>query len=366
MPIKVRCPDPSCDRVHLVKSKYAGMRGRCPNCGGWMMIPSRQDASAGAGGSRPRGASGAGLAESAPWAPVGVEGSGLRPDKRADASGSRKKVRQLLVSEEDEDADAEGPAPLPYFNSSAMALLLLAVLALGAVAGVVAPFVEQPSLNLTGDLARSHIADEKLGIREEGRPYLLGLPATASGLAFLAFFLSLVRRRFGVVSLVPAYLGLLVAWCMLVVAGYIFRDHLDRKVPRLEKEAETWKAQQAAKAAIIRAACLAWGGPQCIGDESCVALQVADCCVALQVAQTQIVLPEEPSAPLVNWGQSLFLGAGCSAAGFLLLSLALLFMHQNLGARLLFFLLASLLLAAAGCILFAGELGINFTPPFPV
>src|SRR5215470_13678699 len=39
MPIEVHCPNPICARVHIVKSRYAGMRGKCPACGSWMYVP---------------------------------------------------------------------------------------------------------------------------------------------------------------------------------------------------------------------------------------------------------------------------------------------------------------------------------------
>src|SRR5579859_2511923 len=39
MPIEVHCPNPQCAKVHLVKDKYAGMRGKCPACTSWMYIP---------------------------------------------------------------------------------------------------------------------------------------------------------------------------------------------------------------------------------------------------------------------------------------------------------------------------------------
>jgi hypothetical protein len=39
MPVEVHCPNPQCAKVHLVKSKYAGMRGKCPACGSWMLVP---------------------------------------------------------------------------------------------------------------------------------------------------------------------------------------------------------------------------------------------------------------------------------------------------------------------------------------
>ncbi len=39
MPIEVHCPNPACARMHWVKDKYAGRRGRCPACQSWMYVP---------------------------------------------------------------------------------------------------------------------------------------------------------------------------------------------------------------------------------------------------------------------------------------------------------------------------------------
>lgn len=39
MPIEVHCPNPACAKVHQVKNKYAGTRGKCPLCQSWMYVP---------------------------------------------------------------------------------------------------------------------------------------------------------------------------------------------------------------------------------------------------------------------------------------------------------------------------------------
>ena len=39
MPIEVHCPNPGCARVHRVKDRYAGQRGKCPLCAHWMYVP---------------------------------------------------------------------------------------------------------------------------------------------------------------------------------------------------------------------------------------------------------------------------------------------------------------------------------------
>lgn len=42
--IPTHCPNPACARVHRVKSRYAGMRGRCPACASWMYVPNTPEA----------------------------------------------------------------------------------------------------------------------------------------------------------------------------------------------------------------------------------------------------------------------------------------------------------------------------------
>src|SRR5437763_1435906 len=39
MAIAVHCPNPGCAKIHQVKDKYAGTRGKCPLCGSWMYVP---------------------------------------------------------------------------------------------------------------------------------------------------------------------------------------------------------------------------------------------------------------------------------------------------------------------------------------
>jgi len=42
LPILVPCPNPVCGKVHRIKPRYAGMRGRCPACSAWMYVPRYQ------------------------------------------------------------------------------------------------------------------------------------------------------------------------------------------------------------------------------------------------------------------------------------------------------------------------------------
>ena len=74
MPIEVHCPNPDCSRVHLVKNKYAGMRGKCPACGSWMFVPSSGQMPSAVGLPRP-------TLEDAAW-----KQEALAPAARAEAS----------------------------------------------------------------------------------------------------------------------------------------------------------------------------------------------------------------------------------------------------------------------------------------
>jgi hypothetical protein len=171
------------------------------------------------------------------------------------------------------------------------------------------PFVEQPALHLTGNLQTSMLSACRLGVRSEALPWVVGVPATAAALTFLAFLLGLARRKFDFLPLCPTYLALFVGWGLLVLAGFIFRDHL-ALVSLLQQQA---------------AALTAPGG----------------------------------GVLTVSWGQSLFVGLGGALGGFLLPGLALLRMHRSLAARVLVALLVVVLLSGAGAVLFAGELGLD-------
>src|SRR5262249_19590288 len=39
--IKVRCPNPACHKFYSVQGRYAGKRGKCPDCGAAIFVPNR-------------------------------------------------------------------------------------------------------------------------------------------------------------------------------------------------------------------------------------------------------------------------------------------------------------------------------------
>jgi hypothetical protein len=272
MPIKVRCPNPSCDRIHLVKNKYAGLRGRCPACGNWLLVPRLT------------------FSTSSPLPPA------LPRELKAEVS------KPTIAPSPSAPQQTKRP-----FSKGALVLLLLAALSAGSMALV--PFVDQPALHLTGDLHTSVLSEYHLGVRPEALPWVIGVPATAAALTLLAFLLGLARRKFDFLPLCPTYLALFLGWGLLVLAGFIFRDHLTL-VSLLQ--------QQASELHGIRIGALS-----------------------------------------VSWGESLFIGLGGAIGGFLLPGLALVRMHRSLPARVLVALLVVVLLSGAGAVLFAGELGLE-------
>jgi hypothetical protein len=128
----------------------------------------------------------------------------------------------------------------------------------------------------------------------------------------MGLLLGLARRRVDLVSLCPAYLGLLLAWFLVVLTGFIFRDHLTL-VSLLKEQALAILAQDSSR----------------IGGLT------------------------------VSWGQSLYVGLAGAFGGFVLTVPALARMHRTSLGRVMFGLLVVVLLSGAGLVLFAGELGLD-------
>jgi hypothetical protein len=263
MPIAVRCANPTCDKVHHIKDKYAGMRGRCPACANWMIVPRPGPAPA------PR-------VEPAP---------STAPEKLSAAPGR-------------------------HFSTWALALLFLSALCAGSVSAV--PYLEQPAVAATGDLQTTALGSLHLGVRQEAVPLVVGVPAAAAGLLVLTLLITLARRRFDVLSLGPAYLALLVAWALLVLGGFIFRDHLNL-VNQLHQQAYTFLSQAPGRAGSLT----------------------------------------------VHWGAALFVGLAGAVGAFSLSVVALLRMHRSVAGRVLCATLVLFLLAGGGAVLFAAELGLD-------
>lgn len=269
MPIAAHCPNPACARVHQVKNKYAGMRGKCPVCGSWMYIPT--------GGmmpsqSMPRSAmedqvsfGGAAVpsrvplaAPVAPAVPLAAPVSQPAPTRAASPveeelepirlgevepiplKGDRKSKKKGAAArrrlDEDDAADAlpmddEGGEPRaakkPYFSWLSVLLLVLGILSLGAIVG--APFLAGPS-GIEGKAVS--------GIKEDDALYVMLAPGLPALFALISLTTGLVTRRFGVLGVVLTALASLLTGILLFMASWVFQkeyDALSKYSQRVEK-----------------------------------------------------------------------------------------------------------------------------------
>ena len=232
MPIEVHCPNPACARVHHVKNKYAGMRGKCPACESWMYI----SVNAVAMPSMPSMAPAARVEEPA-WAreetvqaartpaptrkPVAAPVGGLPLLPEEDTSllpvqpEPAARRSRLPVEEEEvveEAPRAEGPRPKKHFSWLAVLCLVLGILSLGGVAA--APFLPGPDLTTTGEFGKT--LNKPRGIDEQLVTYVYGAPGVVALFAVLTLLLGLVGKRFGFLNLMLLYLAVLLAAVLLL------------------------------------------------------------------------------------------------------------------------------------------------------
>jgi hypothetical protein len=253
MPIAVHCPNPACARVHQVKNKYAGMRGKCPACGSWMYIPvTGQMPSM----MVPRPA---GLGEAAAWAPEERQKAARQPVAAAAGrqpmlvepvtpgpSRARQVVEEAVLATEDEPHEVQPDRPKKHFSWLAVVFLVLAMLSLGAAAA--APFLPVERIDKTEEFVQllptltGRIADPMI-------PYVAGAPGVVAFLAFLCLLLGLVGRQFGFLNLVLVFLCVL-ASSVIMLGGleWMRRDHLEAKernerIERLKEKGTKGEAQ---------------------------------------------------------------------------------------------------------------------------
>jgi hypothetical protein len=186
MPIEVHCPNPVCARSHLVKDRYAGIRGRCPACRSWMYVPTRRMETPGGPATTP--------------SPPTVKQDPARPGGEAKAK----------------------PKPARRFSWLAAALLVLGILSLGGIAAM--PFLEGATVEASGDFAEQYASVEAEGVKDEARPFVLGIPVGVAGLAFLSLLIGVEARRFGSTSLFLVYLSALMSAGLLFLALFSFQD----------------------------------------------------------------------------------------------------------------------------------------------
>jgi hypothetical protein len=317
MPIEVHCPNPECAKVHLVKDKYAGMRGKCPACSSWMYVPK---AAAPTMQVSPLAA-----AEEAPWKPsepaAPAQETPARASRRAAIEAEetlpivkrKDRARPAVEVEEDDDkpVDVQPDAEKPQrkFSWLAALLLLLAMLSFGAIAAT--PFLEVGKANGTGDFALEYGERKFEGIREDYKLYVMAVPAGGAALVFLALLAGIVGRQFGFLSQFLVYLSALLAAAFVFLAVYIYRDQ-SHEIADILKRVEGLKQSQRKQ-----------------GDV-------------------------DPSL-----GQYLWVGLGGAAGASLFLILAAIVMHRRWWSRVLCFLFLGGVTALVVVWVYRKELGIE-------
>jgi hypothetical protein len=246
MPIEVHCPNPGCAKVHLVKDKYAGMRGKCPACDSWMYIP--REAAATMIAPRPAELEAAAVkkrqetARSALSANLEEEPLPVRKERNDRPKGRRLVEDDEPVVEAEAEEDEAPAKPVKRFGWLAPVLLFLGILSLGAVAAT--PYLDIGKVEPTGGFVPDYAGRKLEGIKREFEPYVTGVAGGVAGLGFLSLLIGLITRRVGFVSLFLLYVATLLAAAMLFLALSSFRDQLTDK-KKLEDRVE--RAKEAGK-----------------------------------------------------------------------------------------------------------------------
>jgi hypothetical protein len=241
MAIAVHCPNPGCAKIHQVKDKYAGTRGKCPLCGSWMYVPAmgaspappmiaapvmvpaidempappREQES-------PRPAPAAKAAKAVPARrpapepepepvpvpePVVEEAALLAEEEPAPLPRRRPNPtdeEESVVAEFSAEEEPEEAKPKRHFSWAAVVLLLLGML--GAAAFAVAPFLPPAELKKTEDFAN---LPPPGAIKEDIGLILSGMGGGVAFFALVSLLLSLITRRMGIMSLCPLYIAVL-------------------------------------------------------------------------------------------------------------------------------------------------------------
>ncbi len=235
MPIEVHCPNPECAKVHQVKDKYAGMRGKCPACSSWMYIPKPAAPTVQIVSPEME------VQEEAPWNAPQPAGAGRESPVRAPRKESveKKAPVTVVVREEprlpaggvkaEEDAD-ENPVdvkpdaekPKKAFSWLAAMLLVLAMLFFGAI--TTTPYLPIGGVTATGYFKPIYEQRTFRAMKEDQELYVIAVPAGGAALVFLALLVGIITRRFGFLSLFLVYVSALLAAALLFVAVYAFHD----------------------------------------------------------------------------------------------------------------------------------------------
>ncbi len=335
MSIEVRCPSLTCGKVHQVKTKYAGKRGKCPSCGAWMTIPPLGPTPGSAGPplatpifatppEPPLVAPPLGLDETALWMSPAETAPRRRPPIDEDATvidvpeelpampprapgapppPKRRRLEPEAADEviEEAELDEETPAPRKSarrFSWLVCAMLFVAALALGA--GSVVPHLDGPSAKATGPLLGKRVMNAlKPYVPEDYLWPVTITPASVALLAVLGLMVAMGTRNFGIFPMATTYLAALTAVAGLSLA-ITSAFHVHEAFADMNKEAARLGTEQ--KVELVTS----WG----LG----------------------------PPLALIGGGTALFL-----------FSVALLLMHRRAFSRILF-VLVMLLACGAGAV----------------
>lgn len=231
MPIEVHCPNPNCARVHMVKNRYAGMRGKCPSCGSWMYVPhSGQMPSMGI--PRPEG-----LEEMAMWKhggnPQPALGASVPSTESAHPRASAEPAQATSSGEEStmtagqmvgEGEQIQATKKRKFSRLTAL-VILLGMLGLGAVSA--APYLQPPRLEGSGEMGKDIGGDLPRGVREDHALYVTLFPAGVAAFGLLALLAGLLAGRFEFASLFLIYLATVGSAIILLLALFPFRTELN-------------------------------------------------------------------------------------------------------------------------------------------
>lgn len=182
MAIETHCPNPKCARLHRVKDRYAGMRGKCPRCGSWMYVPK--------------------LA-----APV---------EQVTPSESKRSPVKQETPPVATPVGRIQQPAGT--FSRAAAVLMLLGVLGLGLVGAT--PYLPKPS---SGGM-KVMVGNDPRGIEGQSAVYVTAAPVCVA----VVVILSLALMPFALVSRVLLCLATLASAAFLFLALTTFRQEIGR------------------------------------------------------------------------------------------------------------------------------------------
>jgi hypothetical protein len=305
MSIQVQCPNPHCGKVHKAKDKYAGLRCYCPACRAVMAVPAQPAAAPRAEVRRaaaPNGLAHAatlaaaeadeglvGLGEDPPAAKKGAEADAvslnvaveqevlaaddeavymqssthLAPDERLVAAELEHELaaaakRRALAAEDEEDEAR--PAP-PKPAREKFKWLAAVVLALGALSllGVMAiSLLPGAELTATGIYAKVAGGNKTAGIPEEAKPYLIAIPCVLAGIAFVGLLVALLRRRFGIVTLLTTYPVAVATAPLLLFLAIGLSARLD-VVSKFKRDIAAQRAQAGAAADTLGTASISVG-----------------------------------------------------------------------------------------------------------